>query len=72
MELSQETHKKVLEFQRAEITEHHIYKRIAKRIKSEENARIINQIADDELRHYNGWKEYTKEEVQPRWLGVEV
>lgn len=70
MQLSETVRNKVLEFQKSEITEHHIYKRIAKRIKSEENAKIINQIAEDELRHYNGWKEYTNEEVQPRWVVV--
>ena len=70
MQLSEETRKKVIQFQQAEITEYHIYKRLAKRIKSEENAKILDQIADDELRHYNGWKEYTKEEVQPRWFFV--
>jgi vacuolar iron transporter family protein len=70
MQLSPEVHNKVIEFQRAEITEHHIYKRLAKRIKSEENAKIIDQIADDELRHYNGWKKFTNEEVQPRWFIV--
>jgi VIT1/CCC1 family predicted Fe2+/Mn2+ transporter len=70
MQISEETRQKVLQFQLAEITEYHIYKRLAKRIKSEENAKILNQIADDELRHYKGWKEYTKEEVKPRWLIV--
>ena len=70
MQLSETVRNKVIEFQKLEITEHHIYKRLATRIKSEENAKIINQIADDELRHYNGWKEYTKEEVQPRWFFV--
>ena len=70
MQLSEETRQKVLQFQLAEITEHHIYKRLAKRIKSEENAKIIDQIANDELRHYNGWKKFTNEEVQPRWLIV--
>ena len=38
-------------FQRTEITEHHIYKRLAQVIKSPENAKILDQIADDELRH---------------------
>jgi vacuolar iron transporter family protein len=70
MQLSEETRQKVLQFQLAEITEHHIYKRLAKRIKSEENAKIIDQIANDELRHYNGWKKFTNEEIQPRWLVV--
>ncbi|MDO8752417.1 MAG: VIT1/CCC1 transporter family protein, partial [Anaerolineales bacterium] len=62
--------KKVILFQQTEITEYHIYKRLAQRIKSQENANILGQIAEDELRHYNGWKEYTKEEVPPRWFFV--
>jgi len=70
MQLSETVRKNVIQFQQTEITEYHIYKRLAKRIKSEENAKVLDQIAEDELRHYNGWKEYTKEEVQPRWLFV--
>ena len=70
MQLSEDTRKKVILFQQTEITEYHIYKRLAQRIKSQENASILDQIAEDELRHYNGWKEYTKEEVQPRWFFV--
>ncbi len=68
--ISEDIRKKILLFQETEITEYHIYKRLAKRIKSVENAKILNAIAEDELRHYNGWKEYTKEEVQPRWFFV--
>jgi VIT1/CCC1 family predicted Fe2+/Mn2+ transporter len=70
MQLTEDIRKKVIQFQQTEITEYHIYKRLAKRIKSQENAKILDQIAEDELRHYNGWKEYTKEEVQPRWAIV--
>ena len=70
MQLSEDIRKKVILFQQTEITEYHIYKRLAQRIKSEENAKILGQIAEDELRHYNGWKEYTQEEIQPRWFFV--
>jgi VIT1/CCC1 family predicted Fe2+/Mn2+ transporter len=70
MQLSADILKKVLIFQQIEITEYHIYKRLAKRITSPENARILDQIAEDELRHYTGWKQYTKEEIQPRWFFV--
>ena len=55
-------------FQRAEITEHHIYSRLARVIKSPENAKILQQIADDELRHYNGWKKYSGRDVKPDWF----
>lgn len=55
-------------FQRIEITEHHIYKRLAKSIKDPENSEILGQIAEDELRHYNDWKKYTQREIKPnRW-----
>lgn len=70
MQLSEDIRKKVLLFQQTEITEYHIYKRLARRIKSPENAAILDRIAEDELRHYNGWKAYTNEEVKPRWLNV--
>lgn len=69
-QLSEDIRKKVILFQETEITEYHIYKRLARRITSEENARILDQIAEDELRHYNGWKQYTVEEIQPRWFYV--
>ncbi|MGZ9224211.1 MAG: VIT1/CCC1 transporter family protein [Anaerolineales bacterium] len=70
MQLSEDVRKQVLGFQRTEITEHHIYARLAKKVNSPENAKIIEQIAEDELRHYNGWKKYTHEDVQPRWFFV--
>ncbi|MFN8411526.1 MAG: VIT1/CCC1 transporter family protein [Anaerolineales bacterium] len=70
MQLSKDIREKVIIFQQTEITEYHIYKKLAQHIKSVENAQILDQIAEDELRHYKGWKEYTQEEVQPRWFFV--
>lgn len=66
MQLTEDIREKVILFQRTEITEYHIYKRLARRVKSTENAKVLDQIADDELRHYKKWKEYTNEEVQPK------
>ena len=55
-------------FQRNEITEHHIYKRLAKSLKDPENSKILEQIADDELKHYLDWKKYTQRDIKPnRW-----
>ena len=55
-------------FQRIEITEHHIYKRLSKVIKDPENRNILAQIADDEQRHSEDWKKYTQREIKPnRW-----
>ena len=69
-QIGEDIRKKIILFQETEITEYHIYKRLAKRIKSAENAKILDQIAEDELRHYNGWKKYTNEDVKPRWFFV--
>ncbi len=68
--LTDDIRKKALDFQRNEITEHHIYSWLAKTINSPENAPIMEQIAKDELRHYNEWKQYSKQEVSPDWLKV--
>lgn len=70
MQLSENVHRQVLKFQQTEITEHHIYKQLASRINSPENAKVLSQIADDEMRHYKGWKKYTNQDVEPRWLSV--
>lgn len=72
MQLTEEIRKQIIGFQQTEITEYHIYKRLAKRIKfnSPENAKILDQIAEDELRHYNEWKGHSGQAVQPRWLSV--
>jgi VIT1/CCC1 family predicted Fe2+/Mn2+ transporter len=70
MQLTGDIRKQVIQFQKTEITEYHIYKRLAKRINSPENAKILEQIAEDEKRHFEGWKKYTKEDIQPNWPSV--
>ena len=60
--------KQVKQFQRNEITEHHIYLKLSKREKDKRNAQTLQRIGDDELRHYHFWKEYSGEEIKPnRW-----
>jgi VIT1/CCC1 family predicted Fe2+/Mn2+ transporter len=70
MQLTEDVLKRVLGFQRTEITEHHIYARLAKKVNSAENVQIMEKIAQDELRHYNEWKRYSQQEVQPDWFKV--
>jgi len=48
MAVSQALHQHLLVYQRNEITEHHIYKQLAKTIKSPENSHVLGKIADDE------------------------
>ncbi len=66
--LSPDVRQKLLTYQRNEITEHHIYEKLARTIDSPENRRILEEIAADELRHYHEWREYTRQDVEPdRW-----
>ncbi|MBN1937910.1 MAG: VIT1/CCC1 transporter family protein [Anaerolineae bacterium] len=65
MAIDQAVREQLLGFQRNEITEYHIYRRLAKTIKSPENRKILEQIADDELAHYKQWKAHTGQEVKP-------
>ncbi len=58
----------IKQFQKNEITEYHIYSRLAKKISNGKNAKTLQSIGDDEMRHYLFWKEYSGEEVKPnRW-----
>lgn len=70
MELDETIHQRLMTFQRIEITEHYIYRRLAKVIRSVENQQILEQIAQDELRHYRDWKQYTGQEVKPDQLRI--
>lgn len=70
MVVSEELRQHVLAFQKNEISEHHIYRRLANSVQPGENRRILEQIAEDELRHYHGWKKYSGQDVAPDWLWV--
>jgi VIT1/CCC1 family predicted Fe2+/Mn2+ transporter len=68
MQLSESVRRQLLTFQQLEITEHHIYKRLARTMRDSENRRILEKIAADELRHYEDWKGYTGREVRPSFF----
>lgn len=70
MDISQELREQLLAYQKNEITEHHIYQRLAGAIKSHENRRVLEKIAADELRHYRAWQSYTQQDVEPDKLKI--
>jgi vacuolar iron transporter family protein len=60
--------KSILTAQRIELTEYHIYHKLADLTKDASNAAILRQIGDHEKRHAAFWKAKTKTEVAPhRW-----
>ena len=57
-------------FQRNEITEYHIYNKLARKEKKEDNKKVLEQIANDEKSHYEYWKQITKEDIKPNNLKI--
>jgi VIT1/CCC1 family predicted Fe2+/Mn2+ transporter len=70
MKIDEATLKLVLNYQKNEITEHHLYLRLAKHQKSSGNREVLEQIAADELRHYQEWKAYSGQDVHPSWFRI--
>jgi vacuolar iron transporter family protein len=70
MDITDEMRQQLLTFQKNEITEYHIYKRLAKIVRSQENRQILDRIADDERRHYDQWRVYTQQHVAPDRLSI--
>ena len=57
-DISPEMQRRILVFQRTEITEYHIYQRLAKRMDGK-NREVLERIALDEKRHAGVWQRYT-------------
>jgi VIT1/CCC1 family predicted Fe2+/Mn2+ transporter len=62
--------KRVLAFQRNEISEHIIYRKLSQSVRDSHNRRVLREISGDELRHYRLLKKYTGEDVKPSRLMV--
>jgi VIT1/CCC1 family predicted Fe2+/Mn2+ transporter len=68
--ISKKTMEKLLMDQQDEITAHHLYKKIADYVKDENNAKIIREVSEDELEHYNRLKSITKKELKPEKIKI--
>ncbi len=62
--------KMLLEMQKGEITEHHVYSNLAKIIKNGQNRKILLGMAGDELKHYSILKKITNAELKPDMLKI--
>ena len=67
--LNPELKNALLAFQKNEITEHFVYKKLSKGSKNK-NQDVLSRISEDELRHYGIWKKYTRAEVKPDTLKI--
>lgn len=68
--LPEELKMKILKSQKAELTEHHIYKNLAKLIKNQKNSKILLHIAEEELSYYNFLKAMAEQECSPQKFKV--
>lgn len=68
--LEEDVRRTILTAQKNEITEYHIYRKLAQSIKDLDNREVLNRISSEELRHYNFWREYTHEDVKPNRLMI--
>jgi len=66
--LNEHVKKKILDSQKNEVTEYHIYDKLSNSIKDAHNKKILKLISKDELDHYYFWKKITKEDVSPNKL----
>ncbi len=66
----QKIQEKMLEMQQGEITEYHIYSRLAKSTKDPENSKVLQDIGDDERRHAKRLQKHTGQDVKPNRLRI--
>jgi len=67
--MNNDTVKKILTYQKNEITEHILYGALAKRAKGK-NAAILQKISEDELKHYKFFKKITGKDTRPDWIKI--
>lgn len=59
-------------YQAVELTEYHLYLRLAKCAKNPKNKDTLSTIANEELRHYNQLRELTHCDVRPQKIRLEL
>ena len=60
--------KKVIRFQKDEMTGYVIYDKLASLIKDPHNSEVLREMSATEMRHYQFWKEISNVEVKPNYL----
>ena len=68
--LDRVTRQRLRAAQKNELTEHFIYRELARSTRDSANKKLLQDIAEDEKRHYDFWKQHSKEEVRPDRLKI--
>jgi VIT1/CCC1 family predicted Fe2+/Mn2+ transporter len=68
--VEKEMEKAIFTAQKSETTEHFVYQKLSQSAMDPHNKSVLKQISDDELRHYDFWKKYTRQEAKPNRLTI--
>jgi VIT1/CCC1 family predicted Fe2+/Mn2+ transporter len=68
--LPEEIRQKIRMAQQIELTEYHIYRKLAASQKDPDMRTLLERIANEELEHHDFWKELLGESVRPRRLQI--
>jgi len=71
MGVTQEQIEQLKILQQEEINGYHTYNRLSKLVKDENNSQVLRRIAEEEQKHYDLWKTYTKNEVKPNRFNID-
>lgn len=69
-EVNLELRKKILSYQKGELNDHMVYKRLSFLIKNSQHAEILRRISKEELTHYEIFKEITQEDIRPNYFKI--
>jgi VIT1/CCC1 family predicted Fe2+/Mn2+ transporter len=64
MAIGEDLRDRLLVYQKNEITEHRIYRRLAEAAGSDDEREVLSRIAADEREHYRKWRSYTGKDVK--------
>ncbi len=70
--ISPDLRQQLLKVQKDEITSYHMYSRLADMTAGTPNSETLRQIANQEQRHYETWKQYTQSDIEPNTLKMRL
>ena len=68
--MNEQQRRKVLNFQKDEITGYYLYLRLAEMIKDVHNAQVVRDMAATEMQHYQFWKSISQVDMRPNQVKI--
>lgn len=65
MQITPQLLRKIIDNQRAEITEYTVYKRLSNSVKNDKDRKLLKELCNKELLHYGYWKKFSGIDIKP-------